>query len=57
MAEEQGWLARMVHLFCTESLNVQFEVRHHHFRLVLFFQLSYSCCKSQEDISIWAERG
>lgn len=27
MAEEQGWVARMVHLFRAESLNVQFEVR------------------------------
>ena len=26
MAEEQGWLARMVHLFRAESLAVQFEV-------------------------------
>lgn len=27
MAEEQGWVARMVHLFRAESLDVQFEVR------------------------------
>jgi len=26
MAEEQGWVARMVHLFRAESLDVQFEV-------------------------------
>ena len=26
MAEEQGWVARMVHLFRSESLDVQFEV-------------------------------
>lgn len=26
MAEEQGWIARMVHLFRAESLDVQFEV-------------------------------
>jgi vacuolar protein sorting-associated protein 35 len=26
MAEEQGWVARMVHLFRSESLGVQFEV-------------------------------
>lgn len=26
-AEEQGWIARMVHLFRAESLDVQFEVR------------------------------
>lgn len=27
LAEEQGWVARMVHLFRSESLDVQFEVR------------------------------
>lgn len=27
MAEEQGWVARMVHLFRSDSLSVQFEVR------------------------------
>ena len=27
VAEEQGWLARMIHLFRAESLGVQFEVR------------------------------
>lgn len=27
MAEEQGWIARMVHLFRADSLDVQFEVR------------------------------
>lgn len=26
MAEEQGWVARMIHLFKSESLDVQFEV-------------------------------
>jgi vacuolar protein sorting-associated protein 35 len=26
MAEEQGWVARMVHLFRSDSLDVQFEV-------------------------------
>ena len=26
LAEEQGWVARMVHLFRAESLHVQFEV-------------------------------
>lgn len=26
MAEEQGWVARMVHLFRSESLDIQFEV-------------------------------
>jgi vacuolar protein sorting-associated protein 35 len=26
MAEEQGWVARMIHLFRAESLDVQFEV-------------------------------
>lgn len=26
LAEEQGWIARMVHLFRAESLDVQFEV-------------------------------
>jgi vacuolar protein sorting-associated protein 35 len=26
MAEEQGWVARMVHLFKSEDLAVQFEV-------------------------------
>lgn len=29
MAEEQGWVARMVHLFRAESLDVQFEVSVH----------------------------
>lgn len=28
VAEEQGWVARMVHLFRSESLDVQFEVHH-----------------------------
>lgn len=27
LAEEQGWVARMVHLFRAEALDVQFEVR------------------------------
>jgi vacuolar protein sorting-associated protein 35 len=27
LAEEQGWVARMVHLFRADSLDVQFEVR------------------------------
>ena len=27
IAEEQGWVARMVHLFRSENLSVQFEVR------------------------------
>lgn len=27
LAEEQGWMARMVHLFRSENLDVQFEVR------------------------------
>jgi vacuolar protein sorting-associated protein 35 len=26
LAEEQGWVARMVHLFRAEALDVQFEV-------------------------------
>lgn len=26
LAEEQGWVARMVHLFRTDSLDIQFEV-------------------------------
>ena len=30
LAEEQGWLARMVHLFRAESLSTQFEVEAHH---------------------------
>lgn len=28
MAEEQGWVARMVHLFRSDNLDVQFEVSH-----------------------------
>lgn len=36
MAEEQGWVARMVHLFRAESLDVQFEVRRRHFHIPLF---------------------
>ena len=27
IAEEQGWIARMVHLFRAESLDAQYEVR------------------------------
>lgn len=30
MAEEQGWVARMVHLFRSEDLATQFEVSHTH---------------------------
>ena len=31
IAEEQGWVARMVHLFRTDVLDVQFEVRFSYF--------------------------
>jgi vacuolar protein sorting-associated protein 35 len=27
LAEEQGWVARMVHLFRADSLDIQFDVR------------------------------
>lgn len=30
MAEEQGWVARMVHLFRSDDLQTQFDVRHRH---------------------------
>ena len=36
MAEEQGWVARMVHLFRAESLDVQFEVRRCFYKLLLY---------------------
>lgn len=36
LAEEQGWVARMVHLFRAESLDVQFEVRFRIFHLIVF---------------------
>lgn len=58
MAEEQGWVARMVHLFRAESLDVQFEVR-----LVFLKPLSisdciwHSSCKSRVDTSTWGEKG
>lgn len=35
MAEEQGWIARMVHLFRAESLDVQFEVCRMQFSLTI----------------------
>ena len=38
IAEEQGWVARMVHLFRTDVLDVQFEVR---FSLFLRFSFLY----------------
>ncbi|KAI5114563.1 hypothetical protein M0805_006562, partial [Coniferiporia weirii] len=31
MAEEQGWVAKMVHLFHTDALDLQFEVSRRHF--------------------------
>lgn len=41
LAEEQGWIARMVHLFRSESLDVQFEVSSYILRsVILFFQYS-----------------
>lgn len=47
-AEEQGWIARMVHLFRAESLDVQFEVRAHMFVLTylvkLWWALDYTNC-------------
>ena len=51
-AEEQGWVARMVHLFRAESLDVQFEVRFlgiSHEWLPIYRFESFS--KSQENIS------
>lgn len=53
LAEEQGWVARMVHLFRAESLDVQFEVCHCRFPcggvfgLILWFRF----CKRRGDIS------
>lgn len=53
MAEEQGWVARMVHLFRAESLDVQFEVRHSDIGLLVAFlnALFHSFYKLLEDIS------
>jgi hypothetical protein len=59
MAEEQGWVARMVHLFRAESLDVQFEVCF--FRKIvhvivadIMFESFY---KLQENISTLAVNG
>ena len=58
MAEEQGWMARMVHLFRTDDLDVQFEVC---FVLVawplILTECILSCTKRQGDISSGVESG
>ena len=56
LAEEQGWIARMVHLFRAESLDVQFEVRTNFVSLVAMLILLYSFCKLHEDTLRRAER-
>ena len=59
LAEEQGWIARMVHLFRAESLDVQFEVRtlfDHGEEDLLTFRFS-SCCKRPVVISKVVETG
>jgi hypothetical protein len=48
MAEEQGWVARMVHLFKSDDLAVQFEVS---CRSYVGHKLMDSYCKPPEDIS------
>jgi vacuolar protein sorting-associated protein 35 len=52
LAEEQGWIARMVHLFRAESLDVQFEVRRVLW-IVRYRRLTPSCSyyKQHGDIS------
>ena len=58
MAEEQGWMARMVHLFRTDDLDVQFEVC---FVLVawpvILMESILSCTKRQGGISSGVESG
>ena len=59
MAEEQGWVARMVHLFRAESLDVQFEVC---VGFTFFGSNSYGCiccsfCKWPDDTLIWVVNG
>jgi len=55
MAEEQGWVARMVHLFKSDNLETQFEVSYSgQFRQQ---KLMFSCCKLPEDTLLRAERG
>ena len=52
MAEEQGWVARMIHLFRAESLDVQFEVSSLPILpLSLILSVRFSSCKWQENIS------
>ena len=54
IAEEQGWVARMVHLFRADSVDTQFEVPAALFiHPPLLFFLSFY--KSQGNTSIWAE--
>ena len=45
MGEEQGWIARMVHLFRADDLEVQFKVRHSFLALVTMTDDCDSCCK------------
>jgi len=54
MAEEQGWVARMVHLFKSDDLAVQFEVSS---ALLVVIKLMFSYYKPLEDISRKVARG
>jgi hypothetical protein len=46
MAEEQGWVARMVHLFRSDTLDVQFEVRKFNpWCMHILMWINDSCCK------------
>lgn len=59
LAEEQGWLARMVHLFKSESLATQFEVRAtvYAFLRPYLIRTTVSFCKQHGDISKLEENG
>lgn len=53
MAEEQGWVARMVHLFRSDNLGVQFEVR---FPVSLFCDFSDSRIDSSNSTAPFRDR-
>ena len=53
MAEEQGWVARMVHLFRSDNLGVQFEVR---FPVSLFCDFSDSRTDSSNSTAPFRDR-
>jgi vacuolar protein sorting-associated protein 35 len=49
LAEEQGWVARMVHLFRSDNLSTQFEVRTTFSWATLILILLVSSCKWREN--------